>query len=134
MLKNGLDLRSLQFAVQSIPNNPFRRPLETILRELYGNFSTMLSSGYPRSSIPKVLVIISDGQSIFNTPDIERASKALKDLGVLVITVGVGGKTYYEKLRGAASGDIYSFWVRYEVQLPLQAPKISNAIVQGKSW
>ena len=126
------DLASLRNLIQNIPNNPYRKPLETVLSELYGNFSTMLSSGYPRSAIPKVLVIASDGQSIVNTQQFERAAKALKDLGVMVVIFGVGTRDYYEKLSPAASGDTYRFWARYEVQVPLGTANVANAIILGK--
>ena len=131
MFNNGQDLTTLRSFIQRIPNNPHRKPLETILTELHGNFSRMLSSGYPRSAIPKVLVIASDGRSIVNTQQFERAAKSLKDLGVMIVMFGVGSRVYYDKLSPAASGAPYRFWARYEVQMPLETANVANAIILG---
>ncbi len=116
-----------------MPNNPYQKPLETILSELHGNFSAMLSNGYPRSAIPKVLIIASDGRSIVNTQQFESAAKALKDLGVMIVMFGVGTRSYYDRLSPAASGDPYRFWARYEVQVPRETPNVANAIILGLS-
>ena len=131
MLSNGQDASSLRSFVQNAPNNIYRKPLETILSELHSNFTTMLSNGYPRSAIPKVLVIASDGRSIVNSQQFERAAKALKDLGVMIVMYGVGSRSYYDKLSPAASGDSYRFWARYEVQIPLETANVANAIIIG---
>ena len=131
MFNNGQDLTKLRSFIQRIPNNPHRKPLETILAELHGNFSRMLSSGYPRSAIPKVLVIASDGRSVVNTGQFERAAKSLKDLGVMIVMFGVGSRVYYDKLSPAASGAPYRFWARYEVQMPLETANVANAIILG---
>ena len=133
MLNSGQGVSSLRSIIQNIRNNPYRKPLETILSELHGNFSAMLSSGYPRSAIPKVLVIASDGQSIVNTQQFQSAAQALKDLGVLIVMYGVGTRSYYDRLSPAASGDSYRFWARYGVQMPLETANVANAIILGKS-
>ena len=132
MLKNGQDLGSLSSAVQNMPNNPYRRPLEVILSELVGRYRTVLASGYPRSAIPKVLLILSDGQSIRSVKDVERHAKALKDLGIMVVVLGVGAKSYYLNLKPAASGDPFSFWARYQIQLSSEVPRVANAILLGE--
>ena len=131
MLNNGQNLATLRSLIQRIPNNPHRKPLETTLAELHSNFSTMLSSGYPRSAIPKVLVIAGDGRSIVNTQQFERAAKSLKDLGVMIVMFGVGSRSYYDKLSPAASGAAYRFWARYEVQMPLETANVANAMILG---
>ena len=131
MYNNGQDLASLRSFLQRLPNNPYRKPLETVLSELHSNFSTMLSNGYPRSAIPKVFVIASDGRSIINTQQFERAARDLKDLGVMIVMFGVGTRNYYEKLSPAASGDTYRFWARYEIQVPLETANVANAIILG---
>ena len=133
MMNSGQNLATLRYIIQNMRNNPYRKPLESILSELHGNFSAMLSSGYPRSAIPKVLVIASDGKSIVNTQQFESTAKALKDLGVLIVMYGVGTRNYYDRLSPAASGDSYRFWARYEVQIPLETANVANAIILGWS-
>lgn len=131
MLDNGYDLNSLRSFTQNIPNNPHGKPLETILSQLRSNFSRMLGSGYSRSSIPKVLIIASDGQSIVNREQFERAAKGLKDMGVMIVVFAVGSRSYYDMLSPGASGDGYRFWARYEVQMPLESANVANAIILG---
>lgn len=132
ILTNGRDLTSLRYFIQNTPNNPYRKPLETILSELHGNFTTMLSSGYPRSAVPKILVVASDGRSIVDSQQFERAAKALKDLGVMIVIFGVGGRNYFDKMSPAASSDRYRFWARYEIQIPLETANVANAIILGE--
>ncbi|XP_028393581.1 collagen alpha-6(VI) chain-like, partial [Dendronephthya gigantea] len=131
MFTNGQDLASLRSFIQNTPNNPYRKPLETILSELHGNFTTMLSNGYPRSAIPKVLIVASDGRSIVDRQQFEQAAKALKDLGVMIVIFGVGGRSYFDKMSPAASSDRYRFWARYEIQVPLETANVANAIILG---
>lgn len=127
----GYNLTVLRSFIPYIPNNPYRKPLEMILTEVYSNFSAMLQIGYPRSTIPKVLVIASDGYSVVDRLEFERAAKSLKDLGVMIVMFGVGTRNYYDILKPAASDEAYSFWARYEVQMPSMSANVANGITSG---
>ena len=52
MFSSGEGLKLLQNRISTIPNNPSRKPLETILAELHSSFKSLVTTG--RSSTPKV--------------------------------------------------------------------------------
>jgi putative chitinase len=103
-LNSTFDQNQLLNTITSIPQFADTTYTGEALEKCFDIFSVAQGMRPESQGIPKVLILLTDGQSNGNIKPIPVASR-LKSLGITIVTVGVGSNLDYTELNGIASSN-----------------------------
>ncbi|EDO29839.1 predicted protein, partial [Nematostella vectensis] len=111
------DLNSAKFAVDAIQiSNGGTRIGEALKLVKTDMFNTA------RSNVPRMLLVMTDGRS---SDDVVAPSRALRDIGVTILTLGLGSDYDLDQLKMIASGVDLVFESPFD-QLPQMVEKVQQ--------